>query len=91
MKSKPIDFDLHNREILREFLRNEEKTNDFMSGNVLATIAQFIVNLRITIEKTSCDWVTFEELIDAQVQELRRCIIDLEAYKQRLLQGVTHQ
>lgn len=91
MKADQTDFDRQNREILRQFITDAEKNHDDLSGSVLATITQFLINLRITIQKPNRDWVTPEEIIEAQVQELRRCIIDLEAYKQRLLQGVTHQ
>ena len=84
-------LDAQNRETLRRFISDAEKNRDDLSGSVIATMTQFLMNLRLAIQKPNRTWVTPEELINAQVQELRSCIIDLEAYKQRLLQGVTHQ
>lgn len=87
------DFDRQNREILSQFIYEAEKNQDDLSGSVVATMTQFIMNLRLTISKISKgrDWLTPIEIIESQVKELRRCVIDLEAYKERLNQGVTHQ
>lgn len=87
------DFDKYNRETLSKFIKDAENHQDDLSGSVLATMTQFIMNLRLTISKIGRgrDWVTPIEIIESQVKELRRCIIDLEAYKEQLNQGVTHQ
>lgn len=90
------EFDRENRKIIREFISDAEKHMDDLSGSVIATMTQFIMNLRITIrnkahQEGKSAWVTPIEILDAQIQELRRCVIDLEAYKERLIKGVTQQ
>ncbi len=90
------EFDTENRRILREFISDAEKHGDDLSGSVIATMTQFIMNLRITIRKKAHAegqgaWVTPIEILDAQIEEMRRCIVDLEAYKGRLTKGVQMQ
>ncbi len=87
------DFDKDNRAKIYKFLQQAETHGDDLSGSVIATMTQFIMNLRLTISRKGHDrgWVTPCEIIEAQVEELRRCIIDLEAYKERLTKGVTAQ
>lgn len=86
-------FDRENREILSEFIKGAENDPDELSGSVIATMTHFILNLRETINEIRevRNWLTSIEIIDSQVQELRRCVIDLEAYKGRLIKGETKQ
>lgn len=87
------DFDNINRETILKFIAQSEQHDDDISGSVLATIAQFIMNTRLNIGRKGSErqWLTPVEIIESQVEELRRCIIDLEAYKNRLTKGVTKQ
>ena len=87
------DFNEQNRKILSDFIKDAEKNDDDLSGSVIATITQFLINLRISIRNKAREdnWVTPCEIIQSQIDELRRCVIDLEAYKERLTKGVTHQ
>jgi hypothetical protein len=87
------DFDRYNRETLSKFIKEAENHQDDISGSVMATMTQFIMNLRITISEIGKgrDWLTPIEIIESQVKELRRCVIDLETYKERLTKGVTQQ
>jgi hypothetical protein len=87
------DFDKNNRDFISNFIKDAEIHKDEISGSVLATMSQFIGNVCLTITKESKGrgWVTPIEIIDSQVKELRRCVLDLEAYKERLTTGVTHQ
>ncbi len=87
------DFDRENRKVLSKFIAEAEFHQDDISGSAIATMTQFIMNLRLNISNKgkTRDWVTPEEIIDSQVEELRRCIVDLEAYKDRLTKGVKIQ
>lgn len=87
------DFDKDNRERILKFIKEAEEHQDDLSGSVIATMTQFIMNMRINLSRKGKDrgWVTPFEIIDSQVEELRRCIIDLEAYKDRLTKGVIKQ
>lgn len=87
------DFDKDNRDIIINFIQSAEKHQDDLSGSVVATITQFIMNLRLHISRKGKDrgWVTPDEIIDSQIDVLRKCIIDLVAYKERLTKGVLTQ
>lgn len=93
MDKEQRDFDQDNRQMLVKFINAAEKNQDDLSGSVIATMTQFIMNLRLNLTKKGHErqWVTPFEIIDSQVEELRRCIIDLEAYKGRLTDGVMTQ
>jgi hypothetical protein len=87
------DYDDKNRAIIAQLIKDSMKNNDDISGSVLATMAQFIMNLKLNFvaKGKGRDWLSPEEIIESQVEELRRCIIDLEAYKLRLEKGATVQ
>lgn len=89
------EFDLKNHQCIEEFLEQSKGKDCDISGSVKATIAQFLMNFRLEInlraKRLDQNWLKPSEIIDAQVCELRRCIIDLEGYKERLTKGVTHQ
>lgn len=87
------DFDRENRQVIAKFIAEAEFHQDDVSGSAIATITQFIMNLRLNISRKGHDrgWLTPEEIIESQVEELRRCVVDLEAYKIRLTKGATHQ
>jgi len=88
-----MDFDQDNRAKIIEFIKDAEKHQDDLSGSVIATMTQFVMNLRLNISRKgqSRGWLSPEEIIESQVEELRRCIVDLEAYKDRLTKGVKIQ
>lgn len=87
------EFDEQNRATIAKFLYQAQEHGDDVSGSVIATMTQFIMNMKLNISRKghARGWVTSTEIIDSQVEELRRCIIDLEAYKGRLTKGVTAQ
>ena len=89
------DVDLQNHQCIAEFLESTENSECDISCSVKATIAQFLLNFRLGINKRAKslgqDWLYPSDVIDIQIRELRRCIIDLEAFKDRLKQGVTIQ
>jgi hypothetical protein len=89
------EFDLKNHECIAEFLENTEHSECDISGSVKATIAQFLMNFCIEINRRASalgqNWLSPIDIIDSQVNELRRCVIDLEAYKERLHKGVIAQ
>lgn len=91
MSELNVDFDKKNIAILKKFLADAEKNQDDLSGSVIATMTQFLRRTRLQIIKHGRDWVSAEEIINAQVQELRICIIDLESCKLRLQEGYKNQ
>jgi hypothetical protein len=87
------DFNEQNRKILLDFMTAAEKNDDDISGSIIATISQFLLNMRVSIYRKAGKEMSITpfEIIQSQIDELRRCVIDLEAYKERLTKGVTHQ
>ena len=87
------DFDKENVAIIYKLLRAFESNSDDTTRTIIATIAQFLISFRQNINQKCKNrpWVTSDEIIDSQVEELRQCIIDLETAKERLTKGVTVQ
>lgn len=87
------EFRKKNHEIIMEFMKECSKKDDDISGSVQATIAQFLLNLRIELHELSGGkgWVTAEQIVTAQITEMRRCIVDLQECKERLTNGVVLQ
>lgn len=81
------DFDKENRKFLREFIDAAEVDQDEVSGSIIATMTQFLMNYKRNLTKKADreGTVSATEIIDSQIEELRDCIIDLEAYRFRLM------
>lgn len=89
------EFDLHNHQCIADFLENTRTSDSDITGSIKTTIAQFLMNFRLRINKRARElgrnWLSADEIIDCQVSELRQCIIDLETYKEILIKGETVQ
>lgn len=85
------DFRQKNHETIMRFMK--EAGHDNISGCVQATIAQFLLSTRIELNQRAGDkkWVTPLDIIDSQVNQLRQCVLDLLAHRERLTDGVTKQ
>jgi len=83
------EFIQNNLELIKKFLEESRPHEDEISASIQATIAQFLLNTRIEFnERTSGqDWISTENIIQAQITVLRRCIIDLEQYYSTLRDG----
>ena len=71
-----------NHKYLQNFLTNTAGDDSDISGSVIATIAQFLVNVKrqfnlIAIEQDNV--LTRDDIIQSQIDQLRVCIIDLQA------------
>ena len=88
-----MEFKKTDHEIIMEFMKEFSKTDDDISGSVQATIAQFLHNFRFELHELSDGkgWVTTEQIVTAQITVLRRCIVQLQQYKERLTNGVVLQ
>ena len=66
--------------ILALFVEETKNDNDPVTDSVKATVAQFILNTKTTLwqmNEINGGHLTTSNLIDAQIQELRRCVMDL--------------
>ena len=83
------EFIQNNQELIKKFLEEARPHEDEISASIQATIAQFLLNTRIEFnERTSGqDWISTENIIQAQITVLRRCIINLEQYYSSLRDG----
>jgi hypothetical protein len=86
-------FRIRNHEIIQGFMKECAKRDDDISGSVQATIAQFLLNVRheLHIRAKGQTWVSNLDIVEAQIQELRRCIVDLEQCKETITKGVRIQ
>lgn len=87
------EFIQNNQELIRKFLEEAKPHEDEISASLQATIAQFLLNTRIEFnERTNGkEWISTENIIQAQITVLRRCVIDLEQYYSTLRSGETLQ
>lgn len=87
------EFIKNNRELIQKFLEESKPHEDEISASIQATIAQFLLNTRIEFNKRAHDqeWISTEDIIQAQITVLRRCVVDLEQYYSTLRDGGTLQ
>jgi hypothetical protein len=77
--SKSHDF-------LQHFLDETKDYTDEISGIIKATMCQFLQNTRYSLylqaeqngERNGDQWVSRKQIIDIQIEHLRKCIIDLQ-------------
>ncbi|CAM2911113.1 hypothetical protein [Legionella worsleiensis] len=87
------EFIKNNQVLIQKFLVESKPHEDEISASIQGTIAQFLLNTRIEFNKCTIEreWISTEEIIQAQITVLRRCIVDLERYYSTLSQGKTLQ
>ncbi|RUR13298.1 hypothetical protein [Legionella sp. km772] len=87
------EFIQNNLELIQKFLAESKPHEDEISASIQATIAQFLLNTRIELNKRANgqEWISSEDIIQAQISVLRRSIVDLEMYYASLLGGDTLQ
>jgi hypothetical protein len=76
-----------NHKISANFLDETKEDLGDITASVKATIVQFIVNTKrglYLIAKNNGGYVNTADIIEIQIQELRRCIIDLSQHEQYL-------
>lgn len=88
-----IEFIQNNQELIQKFLEESKPQEDEISASIQATIAQFLLNSRIELNKRANgqQWISTEDIIQAQITVLRRSIVDLENYYLTLRDGETLQ
>lgn len=70
--------------ILSKFLAETADNTDDITASVKCTMVQFIMNTRRAlniVSKINGGYVTPADIIEAQIQELRRCIVDLSQHE----------
>ena len=87
------EFIQNNQELIQKFLEESKPLEDEISASIQATIAQFLLNTRIELNKRAHgqQWISTEDIIQAQIAVLRRSIVDLERYHLTLRDGETWQ
>lgn len=87
------EFIQNNQELIQKFLEESKPHEDEISASIQATIAQFLLNTRIELNKRANgqQWISTEDIIQAQITVLRRSIVDLEHYYLTLRDGETWQ
>ena len=71
-----------NHDFIMEFLEQTKENREDVTASVKATVCQFLQNTRyglgLAARKNGAEWVTRTQIIEVQIQELRRCIVDLQ-------------
>lgn len=76
------EWAIKNHEIIESFLTCAKDNPGTMSKLVTCTIAQFLLNLKINYHIKSLGHnglITWDDLINGQIEELRSCVIELQA------------
>ncbi len=75
------EWNRQTHDYLADFIKDTETDYGDMTNSVKATIAQFLMNAKrnFNIVASKHDgYLTSDELINCQIESLRRCIIDLQ-------------
>lgn len=78
------EFRKETHNILARFVEETKEDESDITGSVKATVVQFIMNTKRALNimsKINGGYVTPADIIEAQVQELRRCVIDLTQHE----------
>ncbi len=79
----PKEFNQQNHEFLADFVKNTKDDYGNISTGVIATIVQFLMNLRVEfniIADENDGTISKRDLINIQIKELRQCIVDLQQH-----------
>ena len=80
-----------NLRIIRHFLDGAEKSHDELGFCIIATVTQFLLDLRIKLLEHENGWLPGDQLLKIQVTVLRQCVVDLEKAICLLEKGATIQ
>lgn len=76
------DWIKENHEFLMHFLNETSANEEDVTASVKATIVQFLANTRHGLSRCAKNnggtWVNREQIIEVQIEQLRRCIVDLQ-------------
>ena len=91
--SKVQQFNAEVHQIIQGYLTRTQDESDYIANALKATISQFLVNTHTRLIKRAGDddMVSSKDVIEAQIEELRKCIVDLELYLNRIESGATIQ
>lgn len=87
------EFIRNNQELILKFLEESKPQEDEISASLQATMAQFLLNTRIELNERANgqQWISTEDIVQAQIAVLRRSVVDLENYYLTLRDGETLQ
>lgn len=75
------EFVNKNRNIIEEFLNNTKLEDSDLSALTIVIICQFLLNMRVTVKKIASmhdGYITDNQIVKSAINELRRCVLDLE-------------
>ena len=82
MKQTTKEWNQENHDFIMKFLLTTENHFDNITGSMKAIICQFLHNTRrglaLIAKKNGLDSISNKQLIEIQIKELRRCIVDLQ-------------
>lgn len=70
---------LENHKVIQHFLDFGFRKDDLVSNYAKATIAQFLINLKQDLQdKLQDGYVKHTDILESQIQQLSKCILDLK-------------
>ncbi len=78
----------HSHDIIMDFMESTKDDKNDMSNSTKAIIAQFLVSSRrgfnLCAQLNGEPYISAKQVTEVQLQELRRCIIDLQSVLNRM-------
>ena len=82
MEQTSNEWHKENHDFIMDFLNQTEENQEDLTKSIKATICQFLQNTRyglyLCAKQNGGEWVTRKQVIDVQIEQLRRCIVDLQ-------------
>lgn len=91
MSESDCDLEKKCLKFLKQWIKDHANPKDEIAGTLIATIAQFLMNFENELKLYSdSGFITTMDIISLQIQELTRCIKDLNICKDRLIAKELH-
>jgi hypothetical protein len=82
MEQTSSEWHKENHDFIMDFLNQTEADTQDLTLSIKATICQFLQNTRyglhLCAKQNGGQWVSRKQVIEVQIEQLRRCIVDLQ-------------
>ena len=87
------EFRAQNKEFIKMFIQETDPFEDDIAGSLQATIVQFLIIAKSLMRQKAKNknMISSLEIMDSQIDALRKCVIDLVSAKEISITGVVAQ
>lgn len=82
MAETSSEWHKENHDFIMDFLNQTEENREDLTLSIKETICQFLQNTRYGLylcsKKNGGEWVSRKQVIEVQIEQLKRCIVDLQ-------------